>query len=174
MDRLSWSSHSRMDRNSAAECTGSIADRRGIDGRRCITQHHRPGALGGTARLSALLDGRTSWDAGIGLRKSRSDGGTGGCRYSRLHVGTGGVMLPHYSPLKVAETFSMLSGLFPGRIDLGLGRAAGTSRDRICAAARSQTALAGRFPRTAAGIVGLSGKSRAVLWTVSAVRLVAF
>jgi luciferase family oxidoreductase group 1 len=46
---------------------------------------------------------------------------------SRLHVGTGGVMLPHYSPLKVAETFSMLSGLFPGRIDLGLGRAAGTS-----------------------------------------------
>jgi luciferase family oxidoreductase group 1 len=36
-------------------------------------------------------------------------------------------MLPHYSPLKVAETFSMLSALFPGRIDLGLGRAAGTS-----------------------------------------------
>lgn len=46
---------------------------------------------------------------------------------TRLHVGTGGVMLPHYSPLKVAETFSMLSALFPGRIDLGLGRAAGTS-----------------------------------------------
>jgi luciferase family oxidoreductase group 1 len=46
---------------------------------------------------------------------------------SRLHVGTGGVMLPHYSPLKVAETFSMLSALFPGRIDLGLGRAPGTS-----------------------------------------------
>jgi luciferase family oxidoreductase group 1 len=46
---------------------------------------------------------------------------------SRLHVGSGGVMLPHYSPLKVAETFSMLSGLFPGRIDLGIGRAAGTS-----------------------------------------------
>jgi luciferase family oxidoreductase group 1 len=46
---------------------------------------------------------------------------------SRLHVGTGGIMLPHYSPLKIAETFSMLSALFPGRIDLGLGRAAGTS-----------------------------------------------
>jgi luciferase family oxidoreductase group 1 len=46
---------------------------------------------------------------------------------SRMHVGTGGIMLPHYSPLKVAETFSMLSGLFPGRIDLGLGRAPGTS-----------------------------------------------
>ena len=36
-------------------------------------------------------------------------------------------MLPHYSPLKVAETFGMLAGLFPGRIDLGVGRAAGTS-----------------------------------------------
>jgi luciferase family oxidoreductase group 1 len=46
---------------------------------------------------------------------------------SRIRVGSGGVMLPHYSPLKVAETFSMLSNLFPGRIDLGIGRAAGTS-----------------------------------------------
>ena len=46
---------------------------------------------------------------------------------SRIRVGSGGVMLPHYSPLKVAENFSMLSGLFPGRIDLGIGRAPGTS-----------------------------------------------
>ena len=45
---------------------------------------------------------------------------------TRIRVGSGGVMLPHYSPLKVAEVFSMLSGLHPGRIDLGLGRAAGT------------------------------------------------
>jgi luciferase family oxidoreductase group 1 len=45
---------------------------------------------------------------------------------THLRVGSGGVMLPHYSPLKVAETFSMLAGLFPGRIDLGVGRAAGT------------------------------------------------
>jgi luciferase family oxidoreductase group 1 len=44
----------------------------------------------------------------------------------RIRVGSGGVMLPHYSPLKVAETFSILAGLFPGRIDLGIGRAAGT------------------------------------------------
>jgi luciferase family oxidoreductase group 1 len=44
----------------------------------------------------------------------------------RIRVGSGGVMLPHYSPLKVAESFSVLSGLFPGRIDLALGRAAGT------------------------------------------------
>jgi luciferase family oxidoreductase group 1 len=45
---------------------------------------------------------------------------------SRLRVGSGGVMLPHYSPLKVAESFSLLAGLYPDRIDLGLGRAAGT------------------------------------------------
>jgi luciferase family oxidoreductase group 1 len=44
----------------------------------------------------------------------------------RIRVGSGGVMLPHYSPFKVAETFSVLAGLFPGRIDLALGRASGT------------------------------------------------
>lgn len=46
---------------------------------------------------------------------------------ARIRVGSGGVMLPHYSPLKVAENFSMLSALFPERIDLGIGRAPGTS-----------------------------------------------
>ncbi len=46
---------------------------------------------------------------------------------STIRVGSGGIMLPHYSPLKVAETFAMLSALYPGRIDLGVGRAAGTS-----------------------------------------------
>ncbi len=45
---------------------------------------------------------------------------------STMRIGSGGVMLPHYSAFKVAETFSVLSGLFPGRIDLGIGRAAGT------------------------------------------------
>jgi luciferase family oxidoreductase group 1 len=44
----------------------------------------------------------------------------------RIRVGSGGIMLPHYSPLKVAENFSMLAGLYPDRIDLGIGRAAGT------------------------------------------------
>src|SRR3954468_5574286 len=42
-----------------------------------------------------------------------------------IRVGSGGVMLPHYSPLKVAEVFSTLAGLHPGRMDLGLGRAPG-------------------------------------------------
>jgi luciferase family oxidoreductase group 1 len=44
----------------------------------------------------------------------------------RIRVGSGGVMLPHYSPLKVAETFGMLAGLYPGRIDLAVGRAPGS------------------------------------------------
>jgi luciferase family oxidoreductase group 1 len=44
-----------------------------------------------------------------------------------IRVGSGGIMLPHYSPLKVAENFLMLEGLYPDRIDLGLGRAPGTS-----------------------------------------------
>lgn len=45
---------------------------------------------------------------------------------SHMRVGAGGVMMPHYSPLKVAECFKLLEALYPGRIDLGLGRAPGT------------------------------------------------
>src|ERR1700704_3285321 len=44
----------------------------------------------------------------------------------RMRVGSGGVMLPNHAPLMVAERFKMLEALFPGRIDLGLGRAPGT------------------------------------------------
>jgi luciferase family oxidoreductase group 1 len=51
----------------------------------------------------------------------------------RIRVGSGGIMLPHYSPLKVAENFRILETLYPGRIDLGLGRAPGG--DQITAAA---------------------------------------
>jgi luciferase family oxidoreductase group 1 len=50
-----------------------------------------------------------------------------------IRVGSGGVMLPHYSPFKVAETFSLFAGLFPGRIDLGVGRAPGS--DQVTAVA---------------------------------------
>ncbi|MFT5111023.1 MAG: luciferase family oxidoreductase group 1 [Parasphingorhabdus sp.] len=45
-----------------------------------------------------------------------------------MRIGSGGVMLPHYSPYKVAEVFNMLSALFSGRIDLGIGRAPGGDR----------------------------------------------
>ena len=53
-----------------------------------------------------------------------------------IRVGSGGVMLSHYSPLKVAETFRMLSALHPDRIDLGLGRAPGGGADAAAALAR--------------------------------------
>ena len=47
---------------------------------------------------------------------------------SRMRVGSGGVMLPNHAPLMVAERFKVLEALFPGRIDLGLGRAPGTDQ----------------------------------------------
>src|SRR5213594_260497 len=56
-------------------------------------------------------------------------------RTSRIRVGSGGVMLQHYSSLKVAESFRVLETLFPGRIDLGIGRAPGS--DQLTAAALS-------------------------------------
>lgn len=46
---------------------------------------------------------------------------------SKIRIGSGAVLLPHYSPLKVVETFRMLHALYPGRIDLGIGRAPGGS-----------------------------------------------
>ncbi len=64
-----------------------------------------------------------------------------------IRIGTGGVMLPHYSPFKVAESFSMLAGLFPDRVDLGLGRAPGS--DQLTAYALQQdrrTKAAHAFP----------------------------
>src|SRR2546429_8571551 len=49
-------------------------------------------------------------------------------RTSRIRVGSGGVMLQHYSALKVAESFRVLETLYPGRIDLGIGRAPGSDQ----------------------------------------------
>ena len=48
-----------------------------------------------------------------------------GCETSRIRIGSGGVLLPHYTALKVAETFRTLHALYPGRVDLGIGRAPG-------------------------------------------------
>jgi luciferase family oxidoreductase group 1 len=55
-----------------------------------------------------------------------------------IRIGSGGVMLPHYSPLKVAETFSILSALFPNRVDLGVGRAPGTDHSTAFALQRDR------------------------------------
>jgi luciferase family oxidoreductase group 1 len=56
----------------------------------------------------------------------------------RIRVGSGGVMLPHYSPLKVAETFSILGGLHGDRVDLGIGRAPGSDRETMFALQRDR------------------------------------
>ena len=74
---------------------------------------------------------------------------------ARIRVGSGGVMLPHYSPLKVAETFSVLSALFPGRIDLGIGRAAGTDPMTTFALQRDRRQAApDDFPQQLAELLG--------------------
>jgi len=59
-----------------------------------------------------------------------------------IRVGSGGIMLPNHTPLKVAETFRVLHALFPGRIDLGLGRAPGTDPRTAAALRRSREAVA--------------------------------
>ena len=57
----------------------------------------------------------------------------------RIRVGSGGIMLPHYSPFKVAETFALLSALAPGRVDLGLGRAPGSDQRTAYALQRDRS-----------------------------------
>ncbi|MGH3851831.1 MAG: MsnO8 family LLM class oxidoreductase, partial [Pseudonocardiaceae bacterium] len=61
---------------------------------------------------------------------------------STIRVGAGGILLPHYSPLKVAESFRTLEALFPGRIDLALGRTQGAD-DVATAALRHGPGVAG-------------------------------
>jgi luciferase family oxidoreductase group 1 len=73
-----------------------------------VSEHHNTGTLAGSAPevLLARLGAETK----------------------RIRLGSGGVMLPHYSALKVAESFRLLEALYPGRIDLGIGRAPGSDR----------------------------------------------
>src|SRR3954468_5496811 len=76
----------------------------------------------------------------------------------RIRVGSGGVMLPHYSPFKVIEAFSVLAGLFPGRIDLGIGRAPGTDPLTMYALQRDRRdAAPDDFPQQMAELMGYLG-----------------
>lgn len=79
-------------------------------------------------------------------------------RTRRLRVGAGGVMLSHYSALKVAETFRVLETLFPGRIDLGIGRAPG-SDPRTAQALRPGPGALGLedFPDRVADVIAFLG-----------------
>src|ERR1700710_588984 len=73
-----------------------------------VSEHHNTGMLAGSTPevLLAYLGSQTK----------------------NIRIGSGGVMMPNHSTLKVAENFRMLEALFPGRIDLGMGRAPGTDR----------------------------------------------
>ena len=66
---------------------------------------------------------------------------------STIRVGSGGVMLPNHAPLVVAEQFGTLESLYPGRIDLGLGRAPGTDMMTARALRRDMTDSGDRFPQ---------------------------
>ena len=72
----------------------------------------------------------------------------------RIRVGTGGVLLPYYSALKVAEVFRMLEALFPGRIDLGLGRAPGGDMLTAQALSSGQYSAADHFAEQVQDLVG--------------------
>ncbi|MDP4073590.1 LLM class flavin-dependent oxidoreductase [Acidovorax sp. A1169] len=76
---------------------------------------------------------------------------------SRIRVGSGGVMLPNHAPLVVAEAFGTLAELYPGRIDLGLGRAPGTDQATMRALRRSRVETADDFPQDVAELQRLLG-----------------
>ncbi|HUC61600.1 MAG TPA: LLM class flavin-dependent oxidoreductase [Alphaproteobacteria bacterium] len=76
---------------------------------------------------------------------------------SSIRVGAGGIMLPNHAPLMVAEQFGTLASLFPGRIDLGLGRAPGTDRVTMHALRRSLAADENDFPRDVVELMAYFG-----------------
>ncbi len=78
----------------------------------------------------------------------------------RIRVGSGGVMLPNHAPLVVAEAFGTLAELYPGRIDLGLGRAPGTDGLTMRALRRDRTESEEDFPNEVAELQHLLGPAR--------------
>ena len=66
---------------------------------------------------------------------------------STIRIGAGGIMLPNHAPLQIAEQFGTLESLYPGRIDLGLGRAPGTDQAAAQALRRNLASDANQFPR---------------------------
>ena len=76
---------------------------------------------------------------------------------SHIRVGSGGIMLPNHAPLVVAEAFGTLAELYPGRIDLGLGRAPGTDYLTMRALRRDQIESEADFPREVGELQQLLG-----------------
>jgi luciferase family oxidoreductase group 1 len=83
-----------------------------------------------------------------------------GAQTRRIRLGAGGVMLPNHAPLTIAEQFGTLEAMYPGRIDLGLGRAPGSDQNTMYAL-RRDPASADRFPQDVLELQAyLAGESR--------------
>jgi luciferase family oxidoreductase group 1 len=94
-------------------------------------------------------------------------------RTSHIRVGSGGIMLPNHAPLRIAETFHVLAALFPGRIDLGIGRAPGTDQLTALALRRSRERLgAADFPEQLAELIGLSSGQLPVNHPFAGIRVI--
>lgn len=74
-----------------------------------------------------------------------------------IRVGSGGVMLPNHAPLVIAEQFGTLEALYPGRIDLGLGRAPGTDQLTAHALRRNLNGNVDQFPNDVVELIGYLG-----------------
>jgi luciferase family oxidoreductase group 1 len=89
-----------------------------------------------------------------------------GSQTSTIRIGAGGIMLPNHAPLIIAEQFGTLESLYPGRVDLGLGRAPGTDQPGAYAMRRNLASDADQFPRDVVELIGYfrgeSGRVRAV------------
>jgi luciferase family oxidoreductase group 1 len=111
-----------------------IVDRLGYH-RYWLAEHHSSTALAGSS--PEVLIGQVA------------------ARAAHMRVGSGGVMLSHYSALKVAENFRMLETLFPGRIDLGIGRAPGSDQRTERALRAGPEALGlDQFPEQISDLIG--------------------
>jgi luciferase family oxidoreductase group 1 len=89
-----------------------------------------------------------------------------GTATSKIRIGAGGVMLPNHAPLVIAEQFGTLESLFPGRVDLGLGRAPGTDRAAALALRRNLASDENQFPKDVIELIGYfrgnQGRVRAI------------
>lgn len=82
-----------------------------------------------------------------------------GAATSTIRIGSGGVMLPNHSPLVIAEQFGTLAELYPGRVDLGLGRAPGTDMQTARALRRNMDASVDSYPDDVLELQRLLGSS---------------
>jgi len=89
-----------------------------------------------------------------------------GTQTSTIRIGAGGIMLPNHAPLTIAEQFGTLESLFPGRVDLGLGRAPGTDQAAAYALRRNLNADENQFPKDVLELQvyfkGTNGRVRAI------------